>query len=152
MSKVPRNIRVDVENFEGCCAIDILCDFPVTHYDGDERIEKNITTLTDDEWYNLIYSSCAYNKTLVAFANAADGGMGNEGFNKGGCTPTKLAKWLRSKGEKVYTGASAVNPDSGNIITVYSWAPSKAFQKKINKFINKKKNQNAQSDRGSTAA
>ncbi len=146
-SKVPRNIQIDMSDFAGCCAVVILYDFPTSHYNGE--VSDDITDMSDDEWYNLIYSSCAYDEVIVTFADASGSNLNG---NRGGCTPAKLAKWLRSKGEKVPTGAKAVNPDSGNTITLYSWAPSKAFLKKIDKYKNKKNNENAESGRGSRAA
>jgi len=63
--------------------------------------------------------------------------------NVGPLTPAKLATYLRGKGERVVTGSRAINPKTGSLITLYSWAPSKKFISKYNKYHKKnKKNAN----------
>jgi hypothetical protein len=147
-----RNIFVSSsDDFAGCCAVGILYEFPINedyNYDTDEHILLK-GELSDDEWYFLLDNtdlSTDAKTALYTFANSSGG-------NTGPCTPTKLARWLRSIGEKVYTGANAVNPRSESTITLYSWAPSKEFYKKLIAYKNKKnKKDAAKSARGARAA
>lgn len=143
-----RNIYVSSSGIDACCAVSVLHDFPTHYSDYNSDNEVAIDKLSDAEWFQLLsnvrreeYSGAP----IYLFANAAKA-------NEGGCTPAKLAKWLRSKGEKVSTGVSAVNPSTNNLITVYSWAISKAFEKKLQNYKNKKTTKNDAERRGSRAA
>ena len=141
-----RNLSVDFSEYEGCCAVDILHDFP--SYEGwDDDTGDNIPCkkrLSDEEWFNLFDVSIGQVRPLYTFANSS-------GANEGACTPTKFARWLRSQGEAVYTGANAINPVTRNTITVYTWAPSKSFKKKLENYKNKKNKKDAEF-RGARAA
>lgn len=142
------NIYRSDDGFAGCCAIGILYDFPgYESYDYEIDAEPLLKgALTDEEWFYLLEHSVTNDYPLYTFANSS-------GANTGPCTPTKLARWLRSKGEKVSTGASAVNPSSKNTITIYTWAPSKAYYKKLEAYKNKKNKKNAaNASRGALAA
>lgn len=136
------------DDFAGCCAVAVLYEFPTKNeydYDtGEEPLLKG--ALTDEEWFRLLEPEATDSYPLYTFVNSS-------GANTGPCTPTKLAQWLRRKGEKVSTGASAVNPSSMSTITIYTWAPSKAFYKKLENY-NKKKNKKdaANAGRGAIAA
>lgn len=136
------------DDFAGCCAVAVLHDFPTTEgYDYGKDEEKVLKgALTDAEWLYVLNRELSSSYPLYTFANSSGG-------NTGPCTPTKLAQWLRSKGEKVSTGASAVNPSSRNTITIYTWAPSEAFYKKLTAYKNKKnKKDAANAVRGTRAA
>lgn len=136
------------DEFAGCCAIAVLYEFPeFEKYDYETNEERPLTgKLTDAEWWELLRFDVTDHYPLYTFANSSGG-------NTGPCTPKKLAQWLRSKGEKVSTGASAVSPSSKNTITIYTWAPSKEFYKKRQAYKNKKnKKDAAESARGALAA
>lgn len=144
-----RNILIyRADDFAGCCAVAVLHDFPTREpydYEADEE-KLLIGKLTDAEWLELLKDEVDDSYALYTFVHSSKA-------NTGPCTPTKLAQWLRSKGEKVSTGASAVNPSSESTVTIYTWAPSKAFYKKLETYKNKKnKKDAANAGRGALAA
>lgn len=153
-----RELEINVSDTVSCCAVSELYGFPQytrvlnnskgktwgwdNYYDEVPLKGK----LTDDEWAFLVWGSCAETSPIVVFYHSS-------GENKGACTPTNFAKWLRSKGERVTTGQRAKNPSSGNIVTPYLWSPSVKFEKFLE---NKKKkyndDQRRDSERGTAAA
>lgn len=138
-----RLLSVSENDYSGCCAVAVLCDFPEKYYEnGEDKGLPLKEPLTDEEWFHILHTPVL--APLITFANASVDKEIYSG-NRGSCTPAKLAKWLRKQGEKVYTGANAVNPTSGNTITIYTWAPSPEFRTKIKNYINKK-NKKANAD------
>lgn len=142
-------IWISREGYPDCCAIDVLCGFPDTMeaYNADNEREP-VPKLAASDWLEIL-GRAGVAGPIYSFANSSSKKDGFGG-NNGECTPKKLATWLRSLGEKVTAGASAVNPDSGNTITPYFWAPSKKFRTKLNNYNKKKTTKNA--ERGAQAA
>lgn len=149
-----RELYVQTGDYDGCCAISILSEFPTEtgEFNSESGYKDLKGPLTDSEWFELLgINKYELQRAIVTFAGARGSGPLGSG-NYGPCTPQKLAQWLRKQGEKVSTGASGVNEGSGNTITLYSWAPSDKFHKKLQKYYDKKNKKNAGIERGARAA
>lgn len=144
-----REVCVEVEDYPGCCAARVLAGFNDLYIkDGNgwdtEVLDKK--PLTDDEWYKMFLDLTA--DTVIDVVKFPFVSFAHSDENLGVFTPRRLARWLRSKGERVDASRKIRNPSSGNRVTVYIWSPSETFRKTYN---NKKTQTNAE-QRGTIAA
>lgn len=137
-----RKLDVELQGYPGNCGIEVLYGFPHVHkqpYDG----SMDTRPLRREEWFFMLDTVLINDglelPALLSFSHSHTD-------NKGVGSPERMAKWLKGRGEKVTTSQTVRNPNSGNNITVYFWAPSKKFRIEFEKYQNKRDDERDEDD------